>query len=215
MELLSVEQINRINSFVFEDDKKRSMFGEVMARIIFIKRLNLTNEQLKIVRNKYGKPYFDNIDSLHFNISHSGRYVICGISDMEIGVDVEEIKSFHEDIVENFFTKEEFLSFENLEKDEAKRKFYIYWTLKESYVKYQGKGLTIPFDSFSIQPIGEHYQVLLRGKKEEVSLFSYELDANHIIGAAFPKANFKVNVREFELEKELYKRICSTIRSST
>lgn len=203
LELMPIEKINRLNRFRFEDDKKRSMYGEVMARIIFMKRLSLTNEHLKIVTNEYGKPYFENILSLHFNISHSGRYVICGISNMEIGVDVEEIKLFHEDIVKRFFTKEEYVSFSNLEKEVAKRKFYIYWTLKESYVKYQGKGLMIPLDSFSIQPSGDHYQVLSEQKTEEIRLYSHELDTTYMIGAAFQKSDCKVIIREFELEKEL------------
>ena len=40
---------------------------------------------------KYGKAYISNHENIHFNLSHSGKMVLCAISDMEVGADIEYI----------------------------------------------------------------------------------------------------------------------------
>ena len=40
---------------------------------------------------------------------------------------------------------------------ERTKMFYTYWTLKESYVKYLGKGLSVPLDSFSFCKIDDEF----------------------------------------------------------
>ena len=38
-----------------------------------------------------GKPYVSNADGVFFNVSHTGKYVLCAVSDTEVGADLEEI----------------------------------------------------------------------------------------------------------------------------
>ena len=115
-----------------------------MYKLLFINKLN-TKELLDYVLNKYnikkdiiynsyGKPYLKN-NELYFNLSNSGIYSICGISDKEIGVDIERI-TYKERVIERICN--------DLEKEFIKDKddFTMIWVKKEAYVKYLGKGLS-------------------------------------------------------------------------
>ena len=53
-----------------------------------------------------GKPQIVNIPK-KFNLSHSGDYVVCGVSDGEVGVDIQKWVSFKDRTAERFFAKEE------------------------------------------------------------------------------------------------------------
>jgi len=86
---------------------------------------------------------------MHFNISHTREAIACAISDKQIGIDIERIKPFNKRIAEKFFTKNEQEYIFNKREDENVR-FFEVWTRKEAYVKWLGKGMVIPFNSFDI-----------------------------------------------------------------
>ena len=50
---------------------------------------NITDPIFKT--EKYGKAYISNHENIHFNLSHSGKMVLCAISDREVGADIEYI----------------------------------------------------------------------------------------------------------------------------
>ena len=62
--------------------KKHTSSKELLDEVL---RLNgIANYKLRY--NEYGKPYLES-GGLFFNLSHSGEYVACAISDKEIGID--------------------------------------------------------------------------------------------------------------------------------
>lgn len=185
VQLITPEKAKRLNRFHFVEDRKRTLYGEVLARCFFMKELGVNNQELVIEKNQYGKPHFTGISELHYNISHSGRYVLCGICDQEIGVDIEEIKGLHDEIAKRYFTSKEYASFKNLDEQEAKKLFYTYWTLKESYIKYQGKGLSVPLDSFSIGKREGIFVLETTHSMENVQLFSQSFDKNYMIAVTY------------------------------
>lgn len=88
-----------------------------------------------------GKPYFENIP-LFYSISHSGEYAACGISDREIGVDVQKIgKDSIERLAERFYTTQEKEALRTYKGQEKTQQFYRLWAQKESYGKLTGKGV--------------------------------------------------------------------------
>jgi len=123
--------------------------SEIFIKHIANNQLGIAKEKLIIGKNKYGKPFLANFPNVHYNISHTKGLVVCAISDSCVGIDVERIKPFNKRIVERFFSKNEreyiFASKEN--QDE---RFAEIWTKKESYIKWIGKGMAIPIDSFDV-----------------------------------------------------------------
>jgi len=142
---------SRNKRFVKWQDAQRELVADILARSIIRKKLNLNNEEIIFERSKDGKPGLSGHPDFHFNLSHAGAWVICAISDDEVGVDVEEIKPVDFDISRNYFSKEEHDALMSKEGKERLAYFYDLWTLKESYLKAVGKGLLAPLNSFSIE----------------------------------------------------------------
>jgi len=102
-----------------------------------------------IIRNRYGKPYLKDYSGLHFNISHTRGIMVCAVSERSVGIDVERVRPLNRRIASRFFTDKErqyiFASQEGQDK-----RFCEIWTRKEAYVKWNGKGMALPFNSFDV-----------------------------------------------------------------
>ena len=99
---------------------------------------------------EHEKPYIKG-SNIYFNLSHSEEYVICAISNYEIGCDIEKIDSGGEKIAKRFFHEKEFDRIASSENEAEKLElFYELWTLKESFIKVTGQGLHLPLSSFQI-----------------------------------------------------------------
>lgn len=127
-------------------DKIRS----VASFYLLIKLLNDNNIEFdeKLFKiDKNGKPYFLN-NVVYFNIAHSGNYVIAGISDSPIGVDVEIIKKDDKEKLLKYVFNDIELKKYNTCKNPLSF-FYFTWTKKESYSKFIGLGLGINFNKIN------------------------------------------------------------------
>jgi 4'-phosphopantetheinyl transferase len=110
---------------------------------------DLENENISFKENEFGKPYIESINNFHFNVSHSGDWIVCAIDNKPIGIDIEEISTIDLDISKNFFSKKEHEDL--LLSNDPFDYFFTLWSLKESYIKFIGKGLSHPLDSFSMR----------------------------------------------------------------
>ena len=104
----------------------------------------------KIAFGAEGKPYFPMHAEIHFNVSHSGDYILLAVAKEEVGIDIEEITSSNMDVAKRCFHEKEYkaLQASDGKLDLQKELFYTYWAAKESYVKCTGKGLSQSFSSF-------------------------------------------------------------------
>lgn len=147
LSLVSEYRRNRIIRYKNELDKKRSLLAELLIQKAVMEKTGLKN--VAIGRTKYGKPYIKDVENFYFNISHSGNYVVIGVSEKEIGIDIEKKGRVDYRIAERFFSKKEVQAIFSCSGEQEKiDTFYQIWTLKESYVKVLGKGLRIPLSSF-------------------------------------------------------------------
>ena len=95
-------------------------------------------DKYEIVYNEYGKPYLKDID-IYFNISNSKNVSVCVISNREVGIDIQ-YKTYKESLKNKVFNnKEQELLDKSIEKESV---FTKMWTIKESYVKMKGIGLS-------------------------------------------------------------------------
>ena len=91
-----------------------------------------------------GKPYFESMPEIHFNLSHTDGRAMCVISSIEVGCDIENIREGKEKLASRFFAKEE------KEKVKDALSFTKIWTMKESYIKQIGLGLAKPLNEFDV-----------------------------------------------------------------
>ena len=173
--LLSVKQYRRdkINKLALKNSKYLSLGVELLIRKS-CEDFGIDYLSEEIVINEYGKPSFKN-SKYFFNTSHSGKYALCVISDVEVGCDIEEIKEFKPRVAERFFTDKENLYLEVA--PDKNDMFYRIWTLKESYIKCIGKGFAEPINSFELEFDGHDFVIK---NKEDYSLFEQSHDGHRI-----------------------------------
>ena len=174
--LVSQTRREKIDFYRFDKDKKLSAGAYLLLKKL-LKEENITEPVFKT--GKYGKAYISNHKNIHFNMSHSGRMVLCAISNREVGCDVEICDpAIDLNIARNYFFNGEYESIMNAENpcDE----FFRYWVLKESYMKYTGLGFNLNLDSFEII-IDDEIHLKDDTENLKFSLFSVE---NYKIGIA-------------------------------
>ena len=91
----------------------------------------------------FGRPYVDH--GVDFNISHSDGCVVCALtSEGRLGIDIEKIKPI------NFTDFEDCMSSVEWKEIKASKNmstsFYDFWTIKESTLKADGRGLSLPLE---------------------------------------------------------------------
>ena len=150
IKLVSEEKQIRIGKFHFYRDAQNALLSDILARHEICKRTGLMNRQLLFSANEYGKPYLVNDPHIHFNLSHSGKYIACAIDSKPVGIDIEQIKPIDMKIAERFFSMDEILFIAAHVNEMRTNAFYNIWTRKESYIKLDGKGLSIPLSGFSV-----------------------------------------------------------------
>lgn len=178
---ISKEKYERIKRFKFKEDFMRSLLGDLLYRYAICKKLRCKNNELEFAINEYNKPYILCSEDLHFNISHSGDWVVCALSDKFIGIDVERIKSIDLDIAKNYFTIEEYESILEQPIENRLKFFYYLWTLKESYVKADGRGLLLDFKTFSIHIRNNEIVINTNNKLKSCFFKTYNIEESYII----------------------------------
>ncbi|MCX6231643.1 MAG: 4'-phosphopantetheinyl transferase superfamily protein [Bacteroidetes bacterium] len=148
---LPIEQQDKYDNYKHSGNLQRSLLGELMIRKILSEKLNIHPAHIPLLRGNNGKPYIENQD-LHFNISHSGKWVVAAFSDKELGIDIELIRDANYNVAERFYSKAELLHLNSIMDENARKKYFFdLWTLKESYLKAIGTGLTKSLSSFTIE----------------------------------------------------------------
>ena len=103
---------------------------------------------------------------IFYSISHSGEYVICVLSDRNVGVDIENnLRSVFSEgkeeqldkIAKKCLTLGEQIHYETSEEDTKADLLLKYWTRKESYSKAIGKGLGIDFSTIDTKKMDDLY----------------------------------------------------------
>ncbi len=106
----------------------------------------ISQDDAEFIYGKHGKPYLRNYSGIFFNISHSGKYVMCAAGDVEVGVDIQEHIPGRRHIAKRFFTEYEYQRIENIcEPEKADKMFFDMWSFKESWVKAVGEGIGASF----------------------------------------------------------------------
>ncbi|MBO1685685.1 MULTISPECIES: 4'-phosphopantetheinyl transferase family protein [Clostridium] len=179
--IIDLEKRIKIKKFINKKDKIRTIIGEILIRTIIIKELSIGNERIKFRKNLYDKPYLKDHTEFNFNISHSGDYVVCVIDSKPVGIDIEEIKHIdYKEISKCFFTVREFDYIINQNLNIQLSKFYTIWTLKESYIKCCGQGLSISLNSFSLDiDRYENAKVIINNEPKEHSFRIFDIEPGY------------------------------------
>lgn len=143
--------------------------------------------KLTMRRQEHGKPYFvektengmETYSDICFNLTHSGEYAACILGQGAMGIDVERVRPYNQKVAKRILHEREYQVMEASKEPDSD--FIRFWTLKEAYGKYTGKG------------IGENLrQVMFQWKESGDILCSDE----------------KVEMYQWQIEKEYYLAVC-------
>lgn len=146
---ITANERKKINSYMRYTDKRRCLIEIVLLKLLIYKYCKIPIKNIIIKKTEYGKPYLENNPKFKFNISHSNEMIIMGINiQNEIGVDIEYLKNVNLENYKKILKENEI---KELNKRENKlNSFYELWTIKESFFKEEGKGISMIDDEYEI-----------------------------------------------------------------
>lgn len=129
---------------------------------------NIREEYPDIAYNPHGKPYLKNHKCIHYNISHSQEYILCAFSDTEVGIDIEKNGKARLNVAKRYFHAKEVMRLTETEGWIQDVLFFKYWSIKESYLKFLGTGISgglnrfwVDFQAENLPCLYDHTDTLL------------------------------------------------------
>lgn len=145
---LSPAQQDKIRAFVKWEDRLRALVAKLLLRRAL--RAYGFDEALswELLFTEYQRPYLD--IGLDFNLSHSGEYVLCAASNnCRVGVDVELCQEVDFQYFLNVMNPQQWREIKQAANPQ--RAFFRLWTIKESVIKAEGRGLYRPLDEIEVE----------------------------------------------------------------
>ncbi len=153
--LMTQEEYERYVRYRFAKDRRLYLITRALVRTTLSRYIDIDPGLWRFSKNQYGRPEIipsEGMPLVRFNLSHTNGLVICGVVlEQDIGVDVEntERPNVAMEIPQKFFSCCEVEELYSLPAQKMQDRFFHYWTLKESYIKARGMGLSLPLEQFT------------------------------------------------------------------
>jgi len=199
--LLHPQEIEKAMRYRQENDRRQRIISKAVLRILVGRFIKVDPKEIRFKSDKNKKPYLESTISgnLHFNVSHSGNWILIALAANPVGVDVEQMDaSFtYQNMLSFSFNKEE-ISYIKSAKIPYQN-FYKLWTRKESLLKATGKGLV---DDLTLIPSldGVHQDpTQITGSAENWQISSFNVDENHVGSVSFMQIKTALQLLNFRL----------------
>ncbi len=153
--LLSLDERQKVARYRLNSAKHNALITRVFLRFVLSQYAAISPKDWRFSYSDLGKPEIANANiALRFNLSHNTRLIICAIClHNDIGCDVENLsrKISITPIAKRFFSTKEAIDIQNLPDHLQGKGFFERWTLKESFVKATGQGITKGLSSFRFE----------------------------------------------------------------
>lgn len=98
------------------------------------------NENPEFSYGEHGKPTLTHHPDIHFNISHCKDAVACAVNDSPVGIDIESVGRYKDELARYTMNDDEIATIAAAEEPEVV--FIELWTKKEAATKLVGTGIT-------------------------------------------------------------------------
>lgn len=150
---LTDEERARHRAFVFEKNRREYLATRALVRTALSHVRAAAPQSWQFSRSEYGKPEVSPPCGLRFNLSNHPSLVVCAVRENELalGVDVEPLARGGDvlEIASTVFSERELAALQALPAAARPERAISLWTLKESYIKAHGMGLSLPLKEFS------------------------------------------------------------------
>lgn len=139
LSFIDIKKKERILKQRIRQNAVNMLIGEILTRVTIKKNFGIAITEQKFSYEKNGKPYLCGYPEIHFNLSHSGKYVVCALSDKPIGIDVQKVNRYNPDVAKRVCSNVEVEQIEN--SADIDSEFTKLWTKKEAVLKKYGTGI--------------------------------------------------------------------------
>lgn len=172
-------------------DRQRFLFGRLLL-LEGLKLYGLDCEQVftRLKYDEYGRPFIS--DHIDFNITHSGKYVVLAVShSCKVGIDIETYRELNIEEFKSYFNPYEWSEIVNY--TDSQKAFYELWTIKESAIKADGRGLSVPLLDVKVVKDGTNMYADIHNDRWHVKrLYIDDLHFCHMAtDRVVPLVNFK------------------------
>ena len=137
--VFSAYRKRRLDEIKNETVKKQSRAAEYALICAMRSYSNGFSPPFEYAASEHGKPVFSENKNIHFNLSHSGEYSVCAVSDKPVGIDIEEKQDCVMGVADKYYNHEE-----------RKMDFIDVWTRKEAVVKADGRGIAADISQIDV-----------------------------------------------------------------
>lgn len=125
----------------YKNKKVEHMIGEKLLEIALKEEYGRSLRFEPRAKGEHGKPFFTLQPSIHYNISHSGDYVVCAIASQPVGIDIQQYReASYEKILKRMVAENHIRDV--MEAEDIQKAFFDKWAALESYIKWTGEGLS-------------------------------------------------------------------------
>lgn len=163
---LPMQRLQKVEELAKENDKKLSLAAGYLLTVALA---GCGVEEQTLEFGEFGKPYLK-CGGVCFNLSHSGNFAVCAVAKSEVGVDVQSINKCRS-ILSKVLSQSER---EYVCTDMAK--FCRVWAIKESVMKYYGKGLALGSAAVQTQICEDGVLIKLGEKSVNLQIKEYSLN---------------------------------------
>ena len=191
--LLSDQERAQQQRFLPPAKRQEYLVTRILVRSVLGEVLGVAPQALQFVSNEWGRPAVVSglmPSPIYFNVSHTEGLIVCLVStEGEVGVDTESFARAPDllALAPDVFSAKELSDLAALPLKDQPQRAVVLWTLKESYIKARGMGLSIPLDKFSFrfEPDGVRLEVEPEladdGKRWQ---FQWQIFGSHCISTA-------------------------------
>lgn len=130
---------SEIKTYKHRQSAQASLLGKILL-LYGLKELKITVSLDDLQVGKKERPFLN--DKIDFNISHSGKYIVVAISEGgRVGIDIEKHRPMEISLFKKYFDDNEWKEIESSEN--PNKVFFNLWTIKESAIKCDGRGVEV------------------------------------------------------------------------
>lgn len=148
MDMMDETRRRRVADIAGEDDRKRTVAGELLARRMLAEKLGCGEKNVPLTWDELGKPAVEKA-GVYVSVSHSGAWAVCVTADMPVGVDVEVVRSAQEKFMRRVCSEQEMACIRPGSDGDCRR-FWEIWTAKEALFKLTGRGPLLKLSRFAL-----------------------------------------------------------------
>ncbi len=216
MEMLSPEERDRLGRFRVAEARHDYLVAHALVRLTLSRyAVDVDPGHWVFSHGSFGRPEIAGprgAPPLRFNLSHTPGMIACGVTlERPLGVDVEEITRPLDAmrLANRFFSRAEAEALRGVPSGARVRRFFEIWTLKESYVKARGTGLSLSLDRFAFHledggPVSVFFDPCFRDAERRWQFAVLHPTPRHVLAVAVERANgaeVSIRVRPSPLDR--------------